>query len=360
MTLLLVGAGVIGSYLAMLAGKLPRVRRLIILDRDVYTAGNVATQFVRPEHVGLPKAVALAGEIRRWIPGLRVDAIHAQVESVPLGLFRSVDVVLAALDSKRARCAVNEAAFRAGVPWLDGGVSNLGLARVTVFIPGAGPCYECQLGEADYASETVFPCAPADAPPSSQSPAYLGAMAAALEAAELSRLMTQGPDPALAGREVLLDCTSHRLLVSRVRARRDCRFDHEIFRVRPLNGGLRGTTVGDVLRRGRRPPGAENGVALSVPGKWFARRLACACGASRPVLRLKDRLQPPHLACRRCGGVMRPVGFDLTDRLEAAALGPAARRRSLASLGLVAGDVITIRRGARAWHYELRNGEPMP
>jgi len=58
------------------------------------------------------------------------------VENVPLGQLRS-DLILAGLDSRRARMEVNRAALRLGLPWFDAGVLGEDLlVRITRYRPG--------------------------------------------------------------------------------------------------------------------------------------------------------------------------------------------------------------------------------
>ena len=60
------------------------------------------------------------------------------------------NVILAGLDNREARLWINRAAWKVGRPWVDGAIEGInGVARV--FVPGQPPCYECTLGETDWA-----------------------------------------------------------------------------------------------------------------------------------------------------------------------------------------------------------------
>ena len=64
--------------------------------------------------------------------------------------FEWADVILAGLDNREARLWINRAAWKVGRPWVDGAIEGInGVARV--FLPGKAPCYECTLGEVDWA-----------------------------------------------------------------------------------------------------------------------------------------------------------------------------------------------------------------
>jgi molybdopterin/thiamine biosynthesis adenylyltransferase len=135
-SVLLAGAGNIGSPLASLLAR-AGVRLLRLVDRDVVEEKNLANQDFRPCDVGKPKAVALADRLREQVPDVVVEAHHADLETLPLGLF-AVDLVLGALDSRRGRQAlVSEIAWPLGTPVVDGGVGEGLLGRVQVFVPGA-------------------------------------------------------------------------------------------------------------------------------------------------------------------------------------------------------------------------------
>lgn len=63
---------------------------------------------------------------------------------VGLGWIRRTDVVIGCVDSRWARYCINRLCMRAGVPWVDGGISQLE-GTVRVFAPGEN-CYACSLG----------------------------------------------------------------------------------------------------------------------------------------------------------------------------------------------------------------------
>ena len=57
---------------------------------------------------------------------------------------------MAGLDNREARLWINRSAWKMNRPWIDGAIEGInGVARV--FLPGIAPCYECTLGEVDWA-----------------------------------------------------------------------------------------------------------------------------------------------------------------------------------------------------------------
>src|ERR1043165_4159838 len=170
-----IGAGLIGKHLWALVASMPGVSHLRFLDRDTYSPD----QGWHPSHAGQPKAQVLADATRANYPGLEVDYIVGDLEALSLGQLRC-DVLLTALDSRRARIAANYAFGKLALPlWIDAGVSAPSLVRVSVFGQGAGaPCYECPLGPKDYAADQSYPCRPASIPPPTPSPRYFGGLRA--------------------------------------------------------------------------------------------------------------------------------------------------------------------------------------
>jgi molybdopterin/thiamine biosynthesis adenylyltransferase len=298
-SVLIAGAGNIGSHLAPLIAR-SDVGLLRIVDRDRVEAKNLATQDFQPEDVGRPKDEVLARRLRARFPHQRIEEWCGDLEDLPLSA-AAVDVILGALDSRRARqVLVSEMAWPLGVLVVDGGVGEGLVGRVQVFVPGpATACLECTWGQADYRQLAAeYPCQPGAEvrTPATVSTAFLGASVASLMAGECLRLLA-GPIPE-ESYEVPFDLRQHHMRRFLLRRSKACRFDHEIVTtVRPVAGG----TVGDLLAEVEK-----------------------ACSG-----------EPARLECRR--DVAGPDRFLMPQALRGRA------SDSLASLGLVAGDRIRAR-----------------
>jgi adenylyltransferase/sulfurtransferase len=321
-SVLIAGAGNIGSPLAvLLAGA--GVRFLRLVDRDVVEAKNLANQDFRPSDVGKPKSQALAERLREQVTGVTVEAYHSDLEDLPLGVF-AVDVILGALDSRRARHAlVSEIAWPLGIPVVDGGVGEGLLGRVQVFVPGPDhACLECGWGEADYRKVAQeYPCVPGGAAsgPATLAPAFSGSVVAGLMAAEAVRLLA---GEAGESREIAFDLFHRRFLVSRLRRAARCRFDHVVVSERlHLDGDVHTATVGDLL---------------SLVEKRFGQTLV-------------------HLEHRRWSSVQqqgfRGERFMTPERLRPRSSEP------LAALGLAQGDWIRVRSAAESVYLVLENSD---
>ncbi len=110
---------------------------------------------------------------------------------------------------------MNQAAWRLGVPWIDGAVDASGLlARVNVYVPGPeSTCMECGWDDDDYdtaALEQPYPCQPGGGgPAATNAPASLGHITAGLMAVECQKLLAGDRESLLAGRQVMLDLRHH-------------------------------------------------------------------------------------------------------------------------------------------------------
>ena len=58
--------------------------------------------------------------------------------------------IVAGLDNREARLWINRSAWKVNRPWIDGAIEGIN-GVVRVFLPGIAPCYECTLGEVDWA-----------------------------------------------------------------------------------------------------------------------------------------------------------------------------------------------------------------
>lgn len=354
LTVLVVGAGNIGSHLQHIA-RTPRVGRVIVVDRDRYEASNLLAQSISPADVGRWKAHVMARNLRRINPMLEVEPVAAALEDIPLGRLRA-DVWLTCLDSKAARQVANEYAFRLGVPvWIDAGVETSGrLARVSIFTPAAGKgCIECQWSADDYRIVSQsFACdgsGPADVRTDGVS--SLGALAASLQALECQMAIDSDLRPERAGHEILVDASSYRSSVSRLCPSPSCRFDHRILQLDRLPPGCR--SLGDLTALAE-----DRGCAprLWVEGRAFVGDIRCrGCGRGAALSSLSMRSPRAQVRCR-CG-TSTDSGFEsIHETLDLAALPASRRRSSLRAAGLRPGEVVSLGDGANVLHFEIDHG----
>jgi molybdopterin/thiamine biosynthesis adenylyltransferase len=328
--------GNIGSHFTPHLARMPEVERVVLIDRDIYEARNAANQDILLRDAGKPKALVQARRLAEIRPQLEAIAIHAPLESVPLGAWRA-DLIVACPDSRAARQAVNERAWRLGVPWVDAGVlGSEWLARVNVYAPAAGaPCLECAWSAEDYRLlEQQYPCGgAAQFPPPNGASSALGALAAAMLALECRKMLGGESERAAIGRQVTLNARWHQWSVTSFRRNPHCRFDHATWQVQPLRCDTREMRLADLL--------AHGGTAR-VSGHRFVRRLVCpGCGREKRLFHLESSLDPGLRRCAACGLGMAAPGFDIVETLSGG-LPQAVLALTLAEAGLRYGDFVQV------------------
>jgi molybdopterin/thiamine biosynthesis adenylyltransferase/rhodanese-related sulfurtransferase len=141
---LLIGAGGLGSpaslYLAA-AG----VGTLGIVDADVVDESNLQRQIVHStDRLGEPKVLSAKRTLEALNPDVRVETFQERLtsENVDRILSGGWDVIVDGADNFPTRYLVNDASVWHGIPVVHGSIFRFE-GQVTVFSPGAGPCYRC-------------------------------------------------------------------------------------------------------------------------------------------------------------------------------------------------------------------------
>ncbi|MCA8959926.1 MAG: ThiF family adenylyltransferase [Planctomycetes bacterium] len=342
----LVGLGNVGSPLASLLARFG-LGELWLIDGDRYDRTNLRTQSIDPGDVGLPKAEVVAARARSIDPELRVEHDVAWLADLPWGRFRS-DLVISALDSRRARLDLNEIVIRLGLRWLDVGVhGDFACARATLFVPDESEaCSGCGMTDDEYATlEATHACSgksvEGSAAPTGAS-AELGTFAAASAAIEARKLLLHAATALAPGEEWVTEVERYGRARSR-RLRDDaCRFDHRRWVIDGDRVSLEDTIGSACIER---------------PGRSFARRWLCSrCGSVIRVPRVESN---PPTRCPGCGaGSVEPCRRSAVDRL-----GPDDVRSTtrFVDLGLRPGDIVSVdgrRVELRARRVAVPPGEP--
>ncbi len=148
-TMLIIGCGALGSTQAELLAR-AGVGRLILVDRDVLELHNLQRQLLFDEHdvrERLPKATAAARRLRAINSEIEIEEVVADVTAgIVEGLVERADLVLDGTDNFETRYLLNDAAVRAGKPWIYGGVVGTD-GMVMAVRPGQGPCLRCLFPE---------------------------------------------------------------------------------------------------------------------------------------------------------------------------------------------------------------------
>jgi molybdopterin/thiamine biosynthesis adenylyltransferase len=148
---LVIGAGALGNEILKNLALLG-FREIVVIDMDRIDESNLSrTILYRNTDVGEFKVDVAARAYKSISPDAVVQPIKANVtRDCGLGLFLWSDVIIAGLDNREARLWINRSAWKVNRPWIDGAIEGInGIARV--FLPKTPPCYECTLGEVDWA-----------------------------------------------------------------------------------------------------------------------------------------------------------------------------------------------------------------
>lgn len=187
-------------------------------------------------------------------------------------------------------------------------------------------------------------------------PLYLGSLAAALQAAEIDKLLSRRIDDALLGREVMHDLRHHSHFLTTLPRNPDCRFDHRTFAIEEAGEW----TLEEALAlTGDSPEEA----CLTVDGHEFLAELPCtACGVSNAIWRLAIATREVDLVCAECGGDLEPHAFHARAALRALELPPERRTRPLCELGLRPGEVFGVSgpSGERRFRLPFERGGSNP
>jgi len=146
---LVAGAGALGNEIVKNLALLG-AGRMMIADMDRVENSNLSRSVLfREIHQGSFKSEVASSAATSIYPEMRARSFTGNVvHSLGLGVFRWADVVIAGLDNREARLAVNRYCNRVNRPWIDGAIEGIqGCARM--FVPG-GPCYECTMSDIDW------------------------------------------------------------------------------------------------------------------------------------------------------------------------------------------------------------------
>ncbi|MGC3998480.1 MAG: HesA/MoeB/ThiF family protein [Anaeromyxobacter sp.] len=211
----MIGAGGLGGP-ALLTLAQGGVARVALVECDAVETSNLNRQPLFGEaDLGSRKAAAAAARLRALFPALQVD-VHDERFSAAnaLPLLSGVGVVVDGSDSFATKFLANDAARRAGVPLVHGGVLRTTAQVLTVAPGGLGGCLRC-LFEAPPPEGSVPSCSQAG---------ILGPVAGfagALMGAEALRLLA-GERGAYDGRLLTYEARSGKSRLVLVRKRPGC------------------------------------------------------------------------------------------------------------------------------------------
>jgi adenylyltransferase/sulfurtransferase len=259
------------------------------------------------------------------------------ITDVGLGLFRDVDVVIGCLDNREARLWVNRCCWKAGTPWIDGGIQEIsGVAKV--FVPPDGACYECGMTENDYRLINLRYSCPllrredlqAGKVPTAPT---IASMIGGLQVQEALKLLHGLP--VSAGEALVWNGTANNFYKTAFQRREDC-LSHETY-PDPIELPLSAadSTADELFAAATNHVGGDRGLKLALDRDLVV-SLDCACGHSRPVMKPQPLVGAAEAKCPKCDHDARPLLEHVID-----AQSPLAKQR-LAALGVPKYDIVRV------------------
>jgi adenylyltransferase/sulfurtransferase len=283
---------------------------------------------------------------------IRGDVVHG----LGLGLFHWADIVLAGLDNREARLWINRACWKMNRPWIDGAIEGInGVARA--FLPGRPPCYECTLGETDWAIlNKRMSCNLLALEASSEGKVAttptISSIVAGLEVQEAVKLLHGLP--VLAGQAFIFEGLNHTSYKVEYTENDACMSHHTLEEMIVLKQTSREVTLEQLLTRARQDLGAKD--AVLEFSRDVIHKLGCAgCGAEEEVYAAVGTVAYARGQCPKCGqrrAVITAHGYSGKEQTEPYG------KRTVAEMGLPLLDVFTARSADREIAYLVAGDEP--
>ncbi|HET9840270.1 MAG TPA: ThiF family adenylyltransferase [Candidatus Angelobacter sp.] len=344
---LVIGAGALGNEILKNLALLG-FANIVIVDLDSIEASNLPRSILfRASDVGRPKADAAAGAVRNIFPEAEVHPITANaLHGLGLGLFGWADVVLAGLDNREARLWINRACWKMNRPWIDGAIEGInGVARV--FLPGKPPCYECTLGETDWAilnrrMSCNLLALESDPEGKVATTPTISSIIAGLQVQEAVKLLHGLP--VLAGQGFIFEGLNHTSYKVEYTENADCMSHHtfgEIVRIEQSSNAL---TLAQLLERARQQLGSRD--VIIEFSRDIIHKLACSgCGSEEELFAAVGTVPYARGKCPACGQMRAVITVHSYSGTEDFG------ERRLNQFGLPLFDVFTARSGESEISY---------
>lgn len=349
---LVIGAGALGNEILKNLALLGFCN-IVVVDLDSIEASNLSRSILyRAQDVGRRKADVAAEAVRNIFPGANVQAITGDVvHGIGLGLFAWADMVLAGLDNREARLWINRACWKMNKPWIDGAIEGInGVARV--FVPGRPPCYECTLGETDWAilnkrMSCNLLALENDSEGKVATTPTISSIIAGLEVQEAVKMLHGLP--VLASQAFIFEGLNHTSYKVEYTENENCMSHYTFAEVVALPETSQGLTLEQLLERARRDL-QKNDLGSQEVVLEFSRdvvhKLACAgCGAEEEIFAAAGTVAYARGRCPACGQMRQVITAHAYTGSEPYG------KRTLDQLGLPLFDVFSARSAERELAY---------
>jgi adenylyltransferase/sulfurtransferase len=344
---LVIGAGALGNEILKNLALLG-FANIVVVDLDSIEASNLSRSILyRAADVGRPKADAAAEAVTNIFPEARVHPITTNVvHGLGLGLFAWADVVLAGLDNREARLWINRACWKMNKPWIDGAIEGInGVARL--FMPGTPPCYECTLGETDWAilnkrMSCNLLALESDTEGKVATTPTISSIIAGLQVQEAVKLLHGLP--VLAGKGFIFEGLNHTSYRVEYTENADCMSHYTFAEVISLEETSRELTLKQLLAGARQKLGAQEVVVEF--SRDIIHKLACpGCGAEEELFAAVGTVPYARGKCPACGQMRAVITAHSYSGPESFG------ERALDQLGLPLFDVFSARSADREIAY---------
>lgn len=346
---LVVGVGALGNEILKNLALLG-FRRVVLVDLDRIEESNLSrTVLFRTADIGQAKAQIAAQAYESIAPCAVARPIVANVlRDCGLGLFAWSDVILAGLDNREARLWINRSAWKVKRPWIDGAIEGVnGVARV--FLPGTPPCYECTLGEVDWAilerrmscnllaheeiTEGKVPTTPT-----------ISAIIGGIQVQEAVKLLHGLPT--LAGGGYIFEGVNHTSYRVEYTENPDCMSHYSLPEIVSLRESSEQVTLEELRQRACKELGTDQ-VVIEF-SRDVIQSLTCpSCGCEQDVFQPVGSVAYEAGRCPQDGQMRVVKAIHSYDGL------PAFGKRKLSQLGLPLLDIFTARSASREVGYLL-------
>lgn len=350
---LVIGAGALGNEILKNLALLG-FANIVVVDLDSIEASNLSRSILyRAADVGRRKADVAAEAVRNIFPEAQVHAITGDVvHGLGLGLFGWADLVLAGLDNREARLWINRACWKMNKPWIDGAIEGInGVARV--FMPGTPPCYECTLGETDWAilnkrMSCNLLALESDPGGKVATTPTISSIIAGLQVQEAVKLLHGLP--VLAGKGFIFEGLNHTSYKVEYTENADCMSHHTFAEVIPLPQASRELTLEQLLGVAQRELGSKE-VTIEFSRDVIHKLVCPACNAEEELFSAVGTIAYARGRCA-ADGQMRAVitahSYSGTEPFG---------DRTLDRLGLPLFDVFAVRSAERELAYLIAGDE---
>jgi adenylyltransferase/sulfurtransferase len=345
--LLVVGAGALGNEILKNAALLG-FRHVVVIDLDRIEESNLSrTVLYRESDVGEFKATAAARAYLSLAPDAQVRGLALNVlNDCGLGLFEWSDVIIAGLDNREARLWINRSAWKVNRPWIDGAIEGIN-GVVRVFLPGRAPCYECTLGEVDWALlEKRLSCnlLTLDPAPEGKVPTTptISSIIAGIQVQEAVKLIHGLPT--LASKGYVFEGMNHSSYVVEYSENPDCMSHHTVPEIVHLRERSDELTLEELFKRSQADLGTKD-VVIEFARDIISKFICPACGTEEPKFAAMGSI-PFNTAHCPADGQLRTVISVHSFRGSEEFGG-----RRLSELGLPRLDMFIARHGEREIGY---------